>query len=259
MSKTHCVIPDVQIKPGVPNDHLTWAAAYITEKKPDTIICLGDFADMQSLSSYDKGKKCFEGRRYTEDIISAKTAMSKFMMSIRQEQERLRRNKDKGWYPKFVLTLGNHENRIDRAINDDSKLDGLINVEDLDYARFGWEVIPYLQPITIDGVSYCHYYTSGILGRPVTSARMLLTKHHMSCVAGHQQGRDIAYGKRADGQNMTAIISGSYYLHDEDYLNPQTNNCWRGIWFLHEVVDGQFDELPLSINYLKQRYERKNK
>lgn len=259
MNKTHCVIPDCQTKPGVSLDHLIWASHYIVEKKPDTIVCLGDFADMQSLSAYDKGKKCFEGRRYTEDISTAVYAMSLFMNPIRQEQERLRRNKDKGWYPKLVLCLGNHENRIERAINDDAKLEGLISTEDLQYREFGWEVVPYLQPITIDGVSYCHYYSSGILGRPVTSARMLLQKHHMSCVAGHQQGRDIAYGKRADGKGMTGIISGSFYQHDEDYLNPQTNNCWKGIWFLHEVDNGAFDELPLSINYLKQRYERKSK
>ena len=41
----------------------------------------------------------------------------------------------------------------------------------------------------------------------------------MSCVAGHQQGHSIAYGQDATGKQMTAIISGSCYLHDEDYLS----------------------------------------
>lgn len=253
---THAVIPDVQAKPGVPLDHLTWAASYVASKHPEVIVCLGDFADMASLSSYDKGTKSFEGRRYTEDIRIAKEAMDMFMAPIEQERMRLIRNKEKRWNPKMIMCLGNHENRIDRAINSDAKLEGLISIEDLGYESYGWDVIPYLEPVSIDGISYCHYFTSGILGRPVTSARMLLQKHHMSCVAGHQQGRDIAYGKRADGTNMTAIISGSYYQHDEDYLNPQTNNCWRGVWFLHEVNNGHCDEMPLSINYLKNKYER---
>lgn len=76
----------------------------------------------------------------------------------------------------------------------------------------------------------------------------------MSCVAGHQQGRDISYGKRADGSSMTAIISGSFYQHDEAYLNAQTNEHWHGCWMLNEVNNGSFDEMPLSLNYLKRKY-----
>ena len=72
--------------------------------------------------------------------------------------------------------------------------------------------------------------------------------------AGHQQGRDIAYGQRADGTNMTAIISGSFYQHHEPYLNPQTNSHWHGVWMFHDVKDGAFDELPISIDYLRKKY-----
>jgi len=253
-NKRHAVIPDCQVKAGVPLDHLIHAAQYIVEKKPEVIVCLGDFADMPSLSSYDKGTKAFEGRRYTQDVAVVKEAMSLFMLPIRREQARLIKNKEKQWKPRMVMLLGNHENRIDRAVNLDPKLDGLISVKDLGYEQFGWEVIPYLQVIEIDGIAYSHFFTSGVLGRPVTTAKMLLTKHHMSCVAGHQQGRDIAYAQKANGERLTGIISGSYYAHDEDYLNAQTNIHWRGIWFLNEVSNGSFDELPISMEYLKRRY-----
>lgn len=250
------VIPDCQIKPGDSYVYLGFAGTYIAEKKPEYIVCLGDFADMPSLSSYDVGKKSFEGRKYSDDILSAREAMQWFLRPIRSEQERLRRNKDKGWNPKLIFTLGNHEDRINRAIENDRKLEGLISTKDLGYEEFGWTVVPYLEPISIEGVSFCHYFVSGVLGRPVTSARMLLTKKHMSCVAGHQQGRDIAYSQRADGKHLTAIITGSFYEHDEQYLNAQSNNHWRGMWFLNEVRDGQFDELPISIEYLKSRYSQ---
>ncbi len=94
------------------------------------------------------------------------------------------------------------------------------------------------------------------MGRPITTARSLLNKMHMSCFAGHQQGRDIAYAKRADGSKITGIIAGSAYQHDEDYLNPQTNNVWKGVYMLHEVDNGSFDEMPVSLNFLKERYGR---
>ena len=248
----HLVIPDCQVKPGVPLDHLTWAGRYAASKKPDVIVCIGDFADMSSLSSYDVGKKSFEGRSYKADIEAAAEGMRMFLDPIRELQAQQRRNKEKIYRPRLVMTLGNHEQRILRAINDDRKLEGLISIDDLPYKD--WEVYDFLEPVVVDGVCYSHYFSSGQLGRPCVSARTILTKKHMSCFAGHQQGRDIAYSQRADGSNMTAIISGSFYLHNEDYLNPQTNNHWNGIWMLHDVKNGSFDELPISLSYLRKKY-----
>src|ERR1035437_3365549 len=67
-SRTHLIIPDCQVHSGVPTQHLEWVGKYIAQKRPDVIVCIGDFADMPSLCSYDKGKKSFEGRRYVLDI-----------------------------------------------------------------------------------------------------------------------------------------------------------------------------------------------
>lgn len=250
----HLVIPDCQVKPGHSVEYLKWIGQYAAEKKPDVIVCIGDFADMPSLSSYDVGKKSFEGRTYKADVKAVHNAMESLMRPIRDEQMRLIKNKDRRWKPRMVLTLGNHEHRIDRAVEYDRKLEGLISTDDLKYKEFGWEVHPFLEVVTIDGIAYSHYFTSGVLGRPVTSAQMLLTKKHMSCFAGHQQGRMIAYGRRADGKEMTAIIAGSCYEHSEDYLGPQGNEHWRGFYMLHEVKDGAFDEMAVSLNYLRERY-----
>jgi calcineurin-like phosphoesterase family protein len=252
----HLVIPDVQLRPGVPTQHLDWIRQYVIEKKPDVLVIIGDWADMASLSSYDIGKKSFEGRNYRDDILVANDALQRFMAPIEEEQKRLIHDKKKRWNLRKVITLGNHENRINIAIENDRKLEGLISTDDLLFAQFGFEVYPFLKPVTIDGVAYCHYFVSGVMGRPVTTARALLTKHHMSCFAGHQQDRDIAYGKRADGTRLTAIIAGSCYLHDEGYLNAQTNEHWRGVFMLNEVKDGAFDEMPVSLRFLEEKYAK---
>lgn len=251
---THFIIPDCQVKPGVPIDHLEWAGKYVAAKKPDVIVQIGDFADMSSLSSYDVGKKAFEGRTYAADVEAARKAMAVLMQPIVEEQERQRRNKEKIWKPRKILTLGNHENRIPKAVNSDRKLDGLISTKDLGYEDWGWEVHDFLDPVNVDGVMYCHYFTSGIMGRPITSANALLTKKHMSCVAGHQQGKQIATSERADGSRITGIIAGSFYQHDEDYLYSQGNKHWRGCIMLHEVTDGQCDEMFISLDYLRKKY-----
>jgi hypothetical protein len=248
------VIPDCQIKPGVPLDHLPAAGRFAAAKKPDVIVNIGDFADMSSLCSYDMGKKQFEGRRYKDDIAIARQAMELFMTPILEEQSRLRKNKEKLWKPQLIFTLGNHEQRILKAVDSDAKLDGVLSMKDLGYEDFGWDVYPFLAPVVIGGVAFCHYYPSGQLGRPTTSARAILNKMHMSCIAGHQQGRDIAYGKRADGKEITAIIAGSFYQHDEAYLSPLTNKHWRGVYMLHEVTEGSFDEMAVSLRFLKEKY-----
>ena len=142
---------------------------------------------MASLSTYDVGKKDYEGRRYNDDIAAAIEGMQLLLAPIRAEQARLRNNKKKEWNPRLVLTLGNHEHRILRAINADPKLEGTIGLNDLRYEEFGWEVIPYLNTVTIDGVAYSHFFTTGSMGRPVTSARALAMKKHMSCSMGHVQ------------------------------------------------------------------------
>ena len=253
----HMVIPDTQVKPGDKVCHLRWAGLYAADKKPDVIVHIGDHWDMPSLSSYDVGKKRFEGRRYLEDIKAGNRAMTEFMIPIVKEQIRLESNKKKRWNPRLVFTVGNHEHRMERAMDDNAVLDGMLGLNDTNLAVYDWEVVPFLEVIVIDGVAYSHYFTSGVMGRPVSSARLMLTKKHMSCVMGHVQDREIAYSKRADGQRMTGIFAGIFYQHDEGYLNPQTNESWRGIWMLNEVQDGQFDEMPISIEYLRRKYEGK--
>jgi hypothetical protein len=250
----HLIIPDTQIKPGVSLDHLTWAGKYIVHKKPDVIVHIGDFADMESLSLYDVGRKQFEGRRYKRDIEAAKKGMDLLLAPIRSYNERAKRNGEKQYKPRMVLTLGNHEDRIDRAVQADPKLEGVLSIRDLGYEDAGWEVVPYLEPVIINGIAYCHYFTSGILGKPVSSASAMVSKKHMSCVMGHVQGRQIAYGTRADGTQITGLFVGGYYQHDEEYLKWQGNKHWRGLWILHEVKDGSFDEMPVSLAYLKRKY-----
>jgi len=248
---THCVIPDCQVKPGHDYTYLERIGKYIAEKKPDVIVQIGDFADLPSLSSYDVGKKSFEGRRYKDDVAAAKEAMGALLKPIKHEFDRLKRNKERGWKPELHLTLGNHENRINRVTESDPKLDGTIGIEDLCYGEFGFTVHNFLEPVFIDGIAYAHYFTSGVMGRPVGNARLLIQKKFQSCVQGHHH---IHRTVRADGRSITGLFVGSCYEHDEDYLGPQGNNYDRGFWMLYEVEEGSFQPHYISLSYLEKRY-----
>lgn len=246
LGKRHIVIPDTQVKRGVKTDHLEACGNYIVEKKPDVVVCLGDFADMPSLSMHqEKGHIEYEGARYLADIEAAKDGMARLMKPIKSAR---------GYNPKLILTLGNHEDRITRAAAADPKLAGTLSLKDLNYEAYGWRVVPFLQPIKVNGVLYSHYFVTGVYDRAIARASQLITKYHQSCIAGHQQGRDIAYSKHADGRPITSIIAGSFYDHNETYLSPQSNNHWRGIFVLNEVRGGSYDEMAVSLDYLKRKW-----
>lgn len=246
------VLPDVQAKSGNDFSFLTSIGNYIIAKKPDVIVNIGDFSDMESLSTYDRGLKSFEGRSYQKDIWAAREAMDALLTPLYDYNKEMKKQKQKSYKPRMVLTLGNHENRINRAINEDRKLDGLISTDDLPYQD--WEVHSFLEVVVIEGIAFSHYFTSGAMGRPVGTAAALLNKKHMSCIAGHQQGRQIAFAKRADGKDMTALIIGSCYEHDEEYMGVQGNQHWRGLYLLHNVSDGGFDECAVPLSYIKENY-----
>ncbi len=251
---SHLIIPDTQCKDEQDFEYLTRIGQYIIEVQPEVVIHLGDFADMPSLSSYDVGKKSFEGRRYTKDIEAAKKAMHCLLDPLYSYNTNAKLQKKKQYHPRKVMLLGNHENRIARAINDDPKLEGLISYKDLPYDD--WEVHDFLKPVFIDGIAYSHYFPTGVMGRAATTASAMVSKLHMSCIAGHQQGKQVAYGKRPDGSTITCIIAGSCYEHDEDYLGPQGNNHFRGILMAYDVQNGSFDEHFVSLKYLKEHYAK---
>ena len=249
----HLLIPDVQAKEGVPLDHLDWAGKFIVDKKPDVIICIGDFADMPSLSSYDKGKRSFEGRRYKKDIASAKIAMDTLLGPLRKHNAHMKRLKQKQYKPRLVLTLGNHEERIERASNLQPELEGVIGYHDLPYGD--WEVHDYLKPVVIDGVLYVHYLANPMNGKPYggTALNQLGKVQHSFCV-GHKQTLEHATYFTPLGKQTTGVVAGAFYQHDEEYKGYQGNAHWRGIVMLHDVHEGNFDPMFVSMRYLRRRY-----
>lgn len=247
--KTHCVIPDVQAKPGVPLDHLRWAGEYIAEKRPDVIIVIGDFSDLQSLSGYDKGKMAAENRRYKNDLEATHKAMELLMTPI---------VKAEGYRPRLVMTPGNHEDRIARFVNDNPIMEGTMSSKDLGFEAWGWEVQPYLKPVEIDGVAYCHYFYNPNTGKPYGGANLQTRLNTLgySFTMGHQQGLSVAIKDITDGKGtrIRGLVAGSFYQHEEAYKGPQGNGHWQGIIMKHEVRDGNYDLMEVSLNYLRRRY-----
>lgn len=246
--RSHLIIPDVQAKPGVPNDHLAWIAAYALEERPDFVGQIGDWFDMPSLSSYDKGKRSYEGRRYVDDIDAGRASIERFERVI---DDYNRTHPENPYAPEKAVFLGNHEHRADRAADIDPMLYGKVGTCDMGFEDYGWTVHPFLEVVKVDGVEYAHYFTSGDKGMPVSSASALLALRQGSATMGHVQRTDISMHKKTQ---RIGLFCGICYLHNEQYLGPQGNGTRRQIVMKREVSDGHYDLEFISLEQLRKRY-----
>lgn len=248
------IIPDPQVRPGVDTKHIDWCAKAIVEYRPDVIIHLGDHWDFPSLSTHDApGSKEAEGRRVKDDIDAGNDAFERLVAPMNSERLRLSLNRKKQWNPECHFFFGNHEDRLTRAIFREPKWEGMLTLDALNTQ--GFERHAYLKIVHIDGIAVSHFfqnqYSSYAIGGSIENR---LNKIGRSFVQGHQPG--LLHGtKQYPGQlRRHGLVCGSFYLHDEHYRGLQSNNDWRGIVILNRVEDGDYDEMPLRMEYLQEKY-----
>ncbi len=246
------VIGDLQVKPGLNTDHIRHCGQLAADKQPEVIVQIGDWNDNLSLSSYDRGKAAAENRRHTADYAAFTASVDLFMETL---------SRAKGYKPRLVFTRGNHCEREDRYEFDHPELTGTIPKSHEYLQKQGWECYPYLKPVTIDGVSYCHIHPRTMGGKVTTSslrfgapdAKTMVRANMCSVTAGHSPG--VQYHVQAVGSRLYhGLILGSTYKHNESFMSPVGNSYWRGCVMKNRVRNGQYDPCFISLGYLKEKY-----
>lgn len=244
--QTILVIADTQSKSEEDLEYMLWIGHYIAEKQPDVIVHIGDHYDFPSLSSYDKGKSSAEGKRLVKDIEAGNTGFEFLNLAI---------EKVKGYNPRKVFCLGNHEHRLERYIDDNPELIGTLGVDKLPFSKYGWEVHPFLKPVEISGIFFVHYLANPFSGKPYGGNAMNILKTvGRSFVVGHKQCLDIAIRPTIDGKQQIGVVNGACYPFDEKYKGYFGNIHFRGITMLTEVNDGFGLPSFVSLDYMKEKY-----
>lgn len=248
----HLVIPDPHSHFEHNNDRAIWAGKLINDIKPDVVVVLGDTADMPSLASYDKGTRAFNGRTYRADIAAHGDFQEKLWGTVRRAKRRM---------PRRVTLIGNHEHRIERAINLQPELDGTVALKDLDLERYYNDVVYYNGStpgtISIDGVRYGHFVPSGVQGRPVGGQHpgySLVQQGLSSCTVGHTHVLDFYTRRSADGRWACGLVAGCYQDYTPDYAGEAGSFWWRGIVVKRNVESGSYSPQFISIDELRQEY-----
>lgn len=245
------LIGDTQLKEGVKNP-LKLIAKHICDIKPKQVVHLGDHWDLPSLSLYDKGKKSHRAKTYMKDVVAGNLAMEEFWQVIKKQWKNF--DTECEW----TILQGNHEDRRRRALEfGPDELVDLMEQLQFDYTHWT-RVIPFLEVVTIRGIEFSHYFQNEGSARPIGTSRQLLTKRHVSSIAGHKQGFEYSEMLKGKDETIQAIIMGSSYYHDESY-KTHTNHHWRGTVILYNIDSKNgFDYSRYSLEILESIYEKQN-
>lgn len=247
---TILVIGDTQCKQGSALDYMHWIGDYIRRKKPDIIVHIGDHYDMAALSTYDKGQLSAEGRRIISDFHAGDKGLEVIESYI---------SSVKGYNPRKVVTLGNHEDRIDRFVSTHPEFKGYMGTELLAFHKYGWEVYPFLTPANICGINFVHYVQNVMTGKPLGgTVNSMLKVVGESFVMGHKQVLEhtLRY-LPLSGKPQIGIIVGACYEHDEGYKGVQGNHHFRGCVVLYECCEGSAMSKPVSLQHMKETFTGK--
>jgi hypothetical protein len=244
----HLWVPDTQVKPGVPIEHLQWAGQYTVDKRIDVVVFAMDWWDYPSLSSWDKNLADFRIRNLMGDFNAGRHGWDLFMQPLRDAYE------ETGYWPDLYAVEGNHDYRIWRVLVDDMRLADIVPVprDVVEADEVHW--YPYLKPVFIDGIGYTHVWNNPMSGRPwggMMETRLKNIGH--SFTMGHQQTYLQGVRYTGDGRIHRGLVAGAFYGHSEDYKG-QGNNHWRGIIVKHAVHDGTYNLMEVDIPYLRRRY-----
>lgn len=207
---------------------------------------------MPSLSSYDKGKRAFTGRSYAKDIESGLEFQERLWGPVRARKKRM---------PYRVQLEGNHEHRIEKALDMSPELIGTIDFKDYNFDDNNDEVIRYKGNTPgqkeLDGITYSHYFVSGVMGRPIGgehTAHSILSKYFVSCTASHIHTLSYDIRTSGTGRKLHGLVAGCY----QDYVPPWAGDIsrlwWSGVAYKRNVENGQYDLELISLDQLRKTY-----
>ena len=106
------ILPDIHMTDKTPKTYKV-VKGFISQFKPDETIILGDFMDVASLSAWDYDKKRkMEGRRFLKEVDCANKELDYIQK----------------YSKKIIYIVGNHENRVDRYLDKNPEMEGMIDL-----------------------------------------------------------------------------------------------------------------------------------
>lgn len=245
------VVGDVHVGPGQNLRRADWLGWAINDIRPNRVLFIGDLMTFDSLSAWDKDKrKKMEGRRYQKDIDAGREFIDRMYAQI----DLLPLD----YQPEFILTEGNHEERLWRYLDKEPTFDQTIDyVKDLGLDELGWRICPYKSDYKYKGVCFTHI--------PITAAGRPIARKDICSAALDTYGTPIIFGhthRLANGQLhrkgtphlQEALNVGCYFEHVDDYAKGSMTNYWRGLVLVNHHKQGRYSYKTIPMGDLRRMY-----
>lgn len=214
----------------------------------DHVVSIGDWFSLDSLCGYTKPRER-EGGRLLADLDAGNKAIALVMTEL-----------DPNNRPAFYVTLGNHEERIERVASEHPELAGLIGANLFEFEAHGWRTLKLCQPLRLHGWRFQHYYQNA-MGRAISSdkytAQRVLeaTGQSESLVHGHTHRINYAYAASDAGGPKHSLNVGWFAEHREEYAGTDNNaRWWSGLVLLENVANGDADIRTVRMSTLLSEY-----
>ena len=244
-------IGDLHQDPRLPHrlDVLTWIARYASDHQVPRIIQIGDWSTWDSVNQHDKN-----------DTYAAKSKPS-----IRDDMENLKASlkafhNGLSYKPKLHITLGNHENRLERFENMNPESHGVFTMaRDEAFMQWGWKTRPYGEILYVQGVGFTHHPINGA-GRAFggkTGPQRAANESTIPMVSGHTHRRQVHDAPKigpVESISMVEIGCAMPWGEVEGYAKHSLTGWWWGICDL-TVQDGAITDVSfISMLTLERLY-----
>lgn len=227
-------LPDIHV-PVEDKETMAAVEAYMADHHWDEIIYGGDFLNMDSISSHNENNLRAIAATSIYDEAKAGNVMLNRHERITPTCKR-----------RTFLT-GNHENRIERYINANPQLRGLIEVDKLlKLEKRGYKYVPFWEKGKTHRV-----------GKAVFIHGEYTNAHHAAATVG-AYGTNVFYGhthdiqshsKTTKGNNKTKIGQslGCLLAYSQEYMRGTPSKWQQGFGVFWFLPDGFFNYMPVHI------------
>ena len=204
---------------------LAWAARFGSDRKVGRVVQVGDWGTFDGASFHDKN-----------DTLKArlKPPIRADLDNHKESLQAFHDNKPTDWTPKLDVTLGNHENRLNRFENANPETAGMFSNElETNFAQFGWKTRPYGEVMFIQSVGISHHPTNGA-GRAFggkTGPQRAANELTSSFISGHTHAfQHYTSGKigMVSGVDVMEVGCALPWGEVEDYAQNSITNWWYG-------------------------------
>ena len=243
------VVGDAHFEPGQDMSRAAWLGRFIAQNlgQDDHVVIIGDWHGLTSICSHNNQRQR-EGHRLVDDLAAGNDAIDIMMSQIGPLNR-----------PMMYFTTGNHEIRLDRLAQERPEYDGVAGLNLLDWEKHGVEVIPFLEPLRIEGWRFQHYLPHGggraIAGVNAPRNMLKRVRHSESVVVGHSHLLQMETSSSRVGGRKWGISVGCYFDHQEVYAGTDSNAAWwAGLVLIENARHGDGSIRCITLDDVQRAY-----